>query len=100
MAVSAPQKIARELAGANAAPHDGRYFAECVSLGRHDALVQWLTPEGLPTGRVATGPAAVAIKEFIHRGNLFVPRHPGPYLPGRRVHVRAGNRAEREKIEA
>jgi len=100
MSFSAPHKIARGLAGTTSTPYVGRYFAECISLGRRDALVQWLTPEGAPTRRITTGRAAVAIKEFIHRGNQLVPRHPGPYLPARRAHVRATAGGQREKIEA
>ncbi|MEQ6898658.1 FAD-dependent oxidoreductase [Microbacterium sp. KR10-403] len=100
MSFSAPQKIARELAGATSSPYAGRYFAECISLGRHDALVQWLTPEGAPTARITTGRAAVSIKEFIHRGNQMVPRHPGPYLPMRRAHVLTPTGGHREKIRA
>ena len=100
MAIGAPQRIARELTGVTADAYVGRYFAECISLGRHDALVQWLTPEGAPTARITTGRAAVAIKEFIHRGNQLVPRHPGPYLPGRRAHVPTTTDGHREKIDA
>lgn len=99
MAISAPQMIARQLSGAVARPFSGRYFAECISLGRHDALLQWLTPEGEPTDRITTGRAAIAMKEFIHRGNQFVPRHPGPYLPARRPHLTSASGAHREMIE-
>lgn len=89
MAVSDPQKIAEELTGAVAKPFAGRYFAECISLGRHDALLQWLTPEGAATNRIITGRPALLIKEYVHRGNLFVAHRPGPYAPVRRTHVPA-----------
>lgn len=87
MALAAPERIAAELAGATAEPFAGRYFAECISLGRNDALLQWLTPEGTPTDRTITGRPARLVKEYIHRGNLFVARHPGPYAPVRRAHL-------------
>ncbi|MFT4211246.1 MAG: FAD-dependent oxidoreductase [Microbacterium sp.] len=100
MALAAPQRIAEELAGATAAPFAGRYFAECISLGRHDALLQWLTPDGRPTDRIVTGRAARFVKEYVHRGNLFVARHPGPYSPVRRAHVPAQAEGRREMIES
>lgn len=99
MALSAPQMIVRQLGGGEARPFSGRYFAECISLGRHDALLQWLTPEGEPTERIMTGRSAMAMKEFIHRGNQFVPRHPGPYMPARRAHLASATGARREMIE-
>lgn len=89
MALAAPLKMAEELAGAAAAPFASRYFAECISLGRKDALLQWLTPAGAVTDRIVTGRAARFVKEYVHRGNLFVARHPGPYGLARRKHIRA-----------
>ena len=100
MAITAPAKVVDELAGKAAAPFSGRYFAECISLGRNDALIQWLTADGTSKDGIVTGRAARFVKEYVHRGNLFVARHPGPYLPGRRAHVRITARGRREKIEA
>ncbi|WP_051191915.1 NAD(P)/FAD-dependent oxidoreductase [Microbacterium luticocti] len=94
MAFAAPHTIAQQLSGAPAEPFAGRYFAECISLGRGDALLQWLTADGAPTDRILTGRAARVVKEYIHRGNLFVARHPGPYGPHRRAHVRTGGRRQ------
>ncbi|WP_308466825.1 NAD(P)/FAD-dependent oxidoreductase [Rathayibacter soli] len=100
MALAGPQKVADSLAGVAARPFTGRYFAECISLGRHDALLQWLTRDGTATGHVITGRAAVTIKEYVHRGNLFAARHPGPYTPSRRSHVQPSARGRREMIGA
>lgn len=100
MAITAPKKMAAELAGEDASAFSGRYFAECISLGRHDALLQWLTAEGRAIDRIVTGRAARFMKEYVHRGNLFVARHPGPYLPVRRTHVLVPSNGHREKIEA
>jgi NADH dehydrogenase FAD-containing subunit len=96
MAIGAPRKLADELTGLAARPFAGRYFAECISLGRHDALLQWLTPEGSATNRITTGRPALFMKEYVHRGNLAIARHPGPYVQVRRTHVlaAAGRRAE------
>ncbi|GAB3804158.1 FAD-dependent oxidoreductase [Humibacter antri] len=100
MALTAPRKVVDELAGGTAKPFAGRYFAECISLGRHEALLQWLTPEGVATDRIVTGLPARFIKEYVHRGNLFAARHPGPYVPGRRTHIRVAEGGRRERIEA
>jgi NADH dehydrogenase FAD-containing subunit len=100
MAIGAPRKVAEELTGAAAKPFAGRYFAECISLGRHDALLQWLTPEGSATNRIITGRPARFMKEYVHRGNLVVARHPGPYAPVRRTHVRTPAGGRREIIDA
>lgn len=99
MALTAPAKVANTLAGGTASPFSGRYFAECISLGRHDALLQWLTAEGVPTDHIVTGRMATFMKEYVHRGNLFIARHPGPYLRGRRSPVREKARGRREMIE-
>lgn len=88
MAIGAPRKMAEELTGVAAKPFAGRYFAECISLGRHDALLQWLTADGAATNRIITGRPALFMKEYVHRGNLVVASHPGPYAPVRRTHVR------------
>jgi NADH dehydrogenase FAD-containing subunit len=100
MAQTTPRRVAEELAGAAMRPFTGRYFAECVSLGRRDALLQWLTPEGAAIDRVVTGRTARLAKEFVHRGNLFVARHPGPYWFVRRARIRVAAGGDREMIEA
>jgi NADH dehydrogenase FAD-containing subunit len=99
MALSVPAKVANTLAGGAASSFSGRYFAECISLGRHDALLQWLTADGVPTDHIVTGRMATFMKEYVHRGNLFIARHPGPYLRGRRSRVRDETQARREMIE-
>ena len=100
MALAAPRMIADELSGTAAKPFAGRYFAECISLGRRHALLQWLTAEGAPKKRVTTGRTATVIKELVHRGNLFVARHPGPYLPTGKVRVKVASDGRREMIGA
>lgn len=100
MALAAPRMIADELSGQAAKPFSARYFAECISLGRRSALLQWLTAEGTAKEQITAGRTATLIKEFVHRGNLFVARHPGPYVPVRRAHVRVGSEGHREMIGA
>ena len=99
MALAAPRAVAEQLAGGTTKPFSGRYFAECISLGRHDAMLQWLKADGTTTDRIVTGPAARLMKEYVHRGNLFIAHHPGPYAPARRTHVGVATGGDREMIE-
>ncbi len=46
----------------------------CISLGRHEALVQLLTPEDLPRPRIVRGRLAVFVKEAICRMTVVVLR--------------------------
>lgn len=62
-----------------------RYFAQCLSLGRGDGLLQFLDQHDAPTGRVVTGRSAAWAKESIVRGTIWslrTLRHfPGLSLP-------------------
>jgi NADH dehydrogenase len=100
MALTAPRKIVDGLSGRRPAPFSGRYFAECISLGRRDALLQWLSADGTTVDRMVTGLPARFIKEYVHRGNLFTARHPGPYFSVRRAHLEVTTGGRREMIEA
>lgn len=58
-----------------------RYLHQCISLGRHDAVIQFVHPRderALPV--VLTGPAAVCYKEVVLRSVKWLFRHPGPHL--------------------
>lgn len=55
-----------------------RYVAQCVSLGRRDALVQFSRADDTPVARaVLTGRAGALGKEAIVRGTVFAMHHPG-----------------------
>ncbi|MFC5288753.1 NAD(P)/FAD-dependent oxidoreductase [Actinokineospora guangxiensis] len=53
-----------------------RYVNQCVSLGRGDALVQFVLADDSARDRVLTGRVAAWYKEAIVRGTVFVQRHP------------------------
>ncbi|MFB4317802.1 NAD(P)/FAD-dependent oxidoreductase [Actinomadura sp. 21ATH] len=54
-----------------------RYVGQCLSLGRHDALVQFSRADDTPIDRaVLTGRAAARVKEAVVRGTVFAMRHP------------------------
>ncbi len=59
--------IARELEGKQTAPFRFGYMHQPVSLGRHDALVQFTRPDDSPGRFVLTGRRAVAYKEAVSK---------------------------------
>ncbi|GAA2776413.1 NAD(P)/FAD-dependent oxidoreductase [Saccharopolyspora taberi] len=74
MAMRAAKSIIAELGGATPAPMWFRYFNLCVSLGRRDALIQFLNADDSPRPAVLTGRTAVLYKEAIVRGAAWVVR--------------------------
>lgn len=65
------------------APFRFSYLIQCVSLGRHDGLVQFVEADDRPKSRIVTGWAAARIKEFICRYTVWSlyqeRRWPGSY---------------------
>lgn len=82
--------IADRLAGRTPRPFRFRYFHECVSLGRKDALIQFLRADERPHRYVLTGRPAVWYKNIVLDSAKLLFRRPGPYLPRRRRGARAG----------
>lgn len=93
MAFQCADAIAARLSGATPHRFVFRFVHQHISLGRHDALVQFVRADDSPLGAVLTGRAAVAYKESICRLAVWMAAHPGPYLPHRRrtiTHTAAG----------
>ena len=73
------------------APFRFSYLIQCVSLGRHDGLVQFVEADDQPKRRIITGWAAARIKELICRFTVWSlhqqRRWPGSYswLQGRQI---------------
>ncbi|MGY5129549.1 NAD(P)/FAD-dependent oxidoreductase [Streptomyces nigrescens] len=80
--------IAAELRGAAPRPLSYGFFVQCVSLGRHDALIQSVRADDRPRERVLTGRPAARVKEQVVRNAVRVlhlaARRPGviPLIPG------------------
>lgn len=49
-------------------PMKFRYYLQCISLGRRDAVIQFLHPDDTPGARVLTGRTGALVKELIVRG--------------------------------
>ncbi|MFC0438940.1 NAD(P)/FAD-dependent oxidoreductase [Kutzneria buriramensis] len=68
MALYAAGAIATRLKGEEPKPFAYRYYLQCISLGRKDALVQLVDAMDRPKRTVFTGRFAVVVKESIVRG--------------------------------
>ncbi|GAB3427899.1 NAD(P)/FAD-dependent oxidoreductase [Flindersiella endophytica] len=76
-AVHAVKAIHDRAAGRRPKPFDFRYFNQCISLGRRDALIQFVRADDSPVDHVLTGRLAVLYKELIVRGAAYTQRRPG-----------------------
>lgn len=66
----AASAIIAELRGQEPEPLDFSYHLQCLSLGRHDGLVQFVRPDDSPRERVLTGRPAAFVKEGIVRATV------------------------------
>lgn len=72
----AARSIGDRLAGRTPGTLRFRYLNQCVSLGRRDALIQFVRADDSPVERVLTGRLAARYKEAIVRGAALAQRHP------------------------
>lgn len=66
--------IATRLGGREPAPYRFRFAEQCISLGRHDGLIQTVRANDRPTRTVLTGRSAAVLKEYICRGAAWAAR--------------------------
>jgi len=64
-AIHAADQIARTLRGREPRPFRFGYIHQPVSLGRHDAVIQFTRPDDTPRRLFLTGRRAIAYKEFV-----------------------------------
>ncbi|MQY21989.1 NAD(P)/FAD-dependent oxidoreductase [Nocardia macrotermitis] len=57
------------------------YVTQCISLGRHDALLQFVTPDDRPRNVVLKGRRAARYKETICKGAALIAAHPAAAAP-------------------
>jgi NADH dehydrogenase len=86
-AYHAADVIAARLTGRQIPQNKIGYTAQCISLGRHDAIVQWVTPDDQPKPSAVTGRMAARIKEMICKSAAWSISHPTSMLPTRRHHT-------------
>jgi NADH dehydrogenase FAD-containing subunit len=80
----AADAIAARLTGRPIPPNKIGYTGQCVSLGRRDAIVQWVTPDDRPKPSAVTGKTAARLKEMICKTAAWSISHPTSMLPTRR----------------
>ncbi|SEG08884.1 NADH dehydrogenase, FAD-containing subunit [Saccharopolyspora kobensis] len=72
----AVRALADRLSGRRPRPLRFRYLNQCISLGRKDALVQFVHADDTPREAVLTGRKAALYKEVIVRSTIIFERHP------------------------
>lgn len=80
----AADAIAARLTGREVPQNKIGYNGQCISLGRNDALLQWVTSDDQPKPSALTGKMAVRVKELICRAAAWSISHPTLGLPVRR----------------
>lgn len=83
----AADSIAARLTGREIPRNSIGYTAQCISLGRHDAIIQWVTPADQPKPSALTGRKAARLKEFICKSAAWSISHPTAMLPSHRRHL-------------
>jgi NADH dehydrogenase FAD-containing subunit len=83
--------VASRLTGRGKIPRTPlRYYQQCVSLGREDGLIQFVTADDQAKPSVLTGRKAARYKEMICKGAVWAVAHPLPYPARRRDAAAAG----------
>ncbi|MEU0442149.1 FAD-dependent oxidoreductase [Streptomyces sp. NPDC006186] len=86
MAWQAADAIAARLTGRKVPAVSIRYFNQCISLGRRDGLIQFVTADDRAVPRALTGRLAARYKEIICKGAAYSISHP-VFTPVRRHRV-------------
>jgi NADH dehydrogenase FAD-containing subunit len=84
MAWQAADAIAARLTGGTLPHAPLRYFNQCVSLGRRNGLIQYVTADDRAKPAVLTGRVAAVYKELVCKGAAWGVEHPMLGLPTRR----------------
>ncbi|GAA3201565.1 NAD(P)/FAD-dependent oxidoreductase [Nonomuraea roseoviolacea] len=83
----AADAIAARLTGGKLPNTSPRYFNQCVSLGRKQGLIQFVTADDRAVPAVLTGRLAAVYKELVCRSAAWSVANPTFALPGRRRRV-------------
>ncbi|MFJ4525595.1 NAD(P)/FAD-dependent oxidoreductase [Streptomyces sp. NPDC088810] len=87
MAWQAADAIAARLTGVQVPQVSIRYFQQCISLGRKDGLIQFVTADDRAVERALTGRWAALYKELICKSAAWGVTHPTAGMPSRRRRV-------------
>lgn len=100
MAWQAADAIAARLAGTKVPHISIRYFQQCVSLGRKEGLIQFVTADDRTVDRALTGRMAARYKELICKGAAWGVANPTMGIPSRRRRVVRQETLSPERAEA
>ncbi|WP_317441060.1 NAD(P)/FAD-dependent oxidoreductase [Streptomyces collinus] len=87
MAWQAADAIAARLTGAKVPRISIRYYQQCISLGRKEGLIQFVTADDRAIERALTGRGAAFYKEMICKGAAWGVANPTVGMPSRRRRV-------------
>ncbi|WP_328336925.1 NAD(P)/FAD-dependent oxidoreductase [Streptomyces violaceus] len=87
MAWQAADAIAARLTGGKIPDAPLRYFNQCISLGRGEGLIQYVTADDRAVRAALTGRFAAVYKELVCKGAAWGVANPMLGLPSRRRHV-------------
>ncbi|MCT9092159.1 FAD-dependent oxidoreductase [Streptomyces sp. ASQP_92] len=87
MAWQAADAIAARLTGGKLPDVPLRYVNQCVSLGREDGLIQYVTADDRAVRAALTGRVAALYKELVCKGAAWAVAHPLLGMPARRRRV-------------
>ncbi|MFD6168721.1 NAD(P)/FAD-dependent oxidoreductase [Streptomyces coeruleorubidus] len=87
MAWQAADAIAARLTGGKLPDAPLRYFNQCISLGRREGLIQYVTADDRAVRAALTGRFAAVYKELVCKGAAWGVTNPTLGLPTRRRHV-------------
>ncbi|WP_371670584.1 FAD-dependent oxidoreductase [Streptomyces sp. NBC_00289] len=87
MAWQAADAIAARLTGRKLPNTSLRYFNQCISLGRKEGLIQYVTADDRAVRAALTGRLAARYKELVCKGAAWGVANPTLGLPTRRRHV-------------
>ncbi|MFD3804920.1 NAD(P)/FAD-dependent oxidoreductase [Streptomyces sp. NPDC058619] len=100
MAWQAADAIAARLTGTKVPGASIRYFQQCVSLGRKEGLIQFVTADDRAVDSALTGRVAAVYKELICKGAAWGVAHPTAGVPSRRRRVVRPQTRSRAQAEA
>ncbi|EFE76100.1 FAD-dependent oxidoreductase [Streptomyces filamentosus] len=95
----AADAIAARLTGSKLPTISARYFNQCISLGRKEGLIQYVTADDRAVNAALTGRLAALYKELVCKGAAWGVANPTMGLPTRRRRVTA-DRARAETTAA
>ncbi|MEY9835753.1 NAD(P)/FAD-dependent oxidoreductase [Streptacidiphilus sp. EB103A] len=100
MAWQAADAIAARLSGSKLPHVSIRYYQQCISLGRKDGLIQFVTADDRAVDRALTGRVAALYKELICKGAAWGVTNPTAGMPSRRRRVVPDETRSSERAEA